>query len=259
MKLPEFQQRFRNWMKNPEAIALPPGYFKDGLQRLSLDEKIQIYVNDYHFRLVEALGDSFGNIRRVLSDEEFFALVRRYTAKHPSHSHDLGCFGENMAEFLAHDELSQERPYLSDLALAEWSLTQVFHSEWRQPVRVEVFSARDEVAWPATRVIFQPSLKLLPSPWPLAKLLHLKSMSDDELQAFELNRGEASFLRIVQMADGRIDWLSLSLAEGNFLQALMAGKTVGQACEVLDNETDAANLGAWFAAWMSHGLITQFG
>lgn len=147
----------------------------------SVAARFSIYATGLLPRIVEALEDDYPALGRILGHGPFASLVARYADRHPSESFDLGRVGVHLADFLRTDPLSEELPFLPDLALLEWALSRAFIAADAEPVRWEELQAlgHDGLADRPLRLV--PGHRVIRSRWPLVRLWRLKEVPDEEV------------------------------------------------------------------------------
>src|SRR5687768_16032631 len=96
-------------------------------------ERLQVYRNNVFISLRQALADVYPVVQRLVGEEFFNQLARRFVREHPSRSGNLHDFGREFAGFLATLPDLTELPYLPDVAALEWALHEVFHEAEARP------------------------------------------------------------------------------------------------------------------------------
>src|SRR5260370_12701840 len=84
-------------------IQLAPGQLEKVITRsraLTAAERLAIYANAYHTRLLECLGEVFPMLKRTLGDEAFDGFAFGYLQEYPSRSHTLNELGRQFARYL---------------------------------------------------------------------------------------------------------------------------------------------------------------
>src|SRR5277367_5751517 len=122
-------------------------------------ERLGIYRNAYRVRLIEALDATYPVLHAVLGDEVFSALGEEFVAAHPSVHRSIRWYGRELADFLGQHPPYAEQPILAELALLEWTLSEVFDAADAPPKPRSAFSAIDAAAWSELRFEFHPSLR----------------------------------------------------------------------------------------------------
>lgn len=102
---------------------------------------IEVYSNDYQFRLIDALKSNFESLWMLLGDDEFQNLAVGYIKSYPSSFYDLNVYGHKMSVFIL-DNYSEMPSALmfSELALFEINFWKVFHSQNSRKKSIEDFS-----------------------------------------------------------------------------------------------------------------------
>src|SRR5229473_8390591 len=108
---------------------------------LSVADRLGIYRNAYRIRLIEALDDTYPVLHAVLGDEVFVALGEKFVAAHPSVHRSIRWYGGELSEFLKQCRPYAEQPILSEFALLEWTLAEVFDAADAEPTPRAAFSA----------------------------------------------------------------------------------------------------------------------
>lgn len=134
--LRELQQTFYRLMIAPEGAA-------QGLSQLGLDEqslsswvasdarmsaleRLDVYANMYFFRIRDVLRDEFEKVVACVGDELFHNLVVEYLQEFPTAHWSLRDAGRRFAGFLDSLAISEEQPWLVDLAALERAYLEVF-------------------------------------------------------------------------------------------------------------------------------------
>lgn len=77
---------------------------------LSLMEVMDIYKNDYKFRMLETMRSNFESLWMFLGDQKFEQVALRYINKYPSIEFDLNLYGKFMHEFLLQKGKANDLP-----------------------------------------------------------------------------------------------------------------------------------------------------
>src|SRR5216684_1216338 len=84
-------------------IQLSPGQLEKVITRsraLTAAERLAIYANAYHTRLLECLGEVFPMLKRTLGDEVFDGFAFGYLQEYPSRSYTLNEVGRRFPRHL---------------------------------------------------------------------------------------------------------------------------------------------------------------
>ncbi|HEY8944923.1 MAG TPA: DNA-binding domain-containing protein [Polyangiaceae bacterium] len=219
--------------------------------RLSALERLQIYSEGYHSRLVECLADDYPAVRYALGEASFEQLAREYIRQYPSRSSSLNEFGRNMPGFIA-SATTPCRCFLSELAELEWALVEVIHAASGSTLDRDLASVPAEL-WPFARFRRNPALRVLRFAHPVNTFF--QSFKEDLEPAIPSQRPSA----VAVYRRGQTIWrLDLSLAMASLLAHLVAGNPLGEALERLAADHPEAEVGVAenFDRWLSLGFFS---
>ncbi len=234
---------------------------------LSSANRLEIYVNAYHARLMECLDEEFAVTRYAVGEELFGALSFGYLQNYPSASYTLCELGRRFPAFLAESRLhARETPegsgdkwpeFVIELASLERALYEVYDGPGTEqtgsldPARL---AGLDPEGWQKIRLAPAPCLRLLAfghdvsGYWgdrkdeltpvtPVAEHHWLAICRRDfVVERFELD--EPQYL------------LLMALAQGETLPTAIAAASAVAPVNELEEK-----LGTWFAGWMAGGFF----
>ncbi len=213
--------------------------------RLTSFERLEVYNQQYWWRLTGLFGDDFPGVRAVIGPRCFDKLTIAYLSAHPSHSWTLRNLGSHLPAFLAENPALTGRhcALAYDVARVEWAATLAFDEPAREPISPAKLAAADPSR---LRLGIQPYLQLVELRHPvdtlLAKLRKRTSETTVSSNAAKARRAprplrlsvkplpEPLFLAVHRVDNivyfKRIDAITFSL-----VAALRAGSTLEEACE----------------------------
>ena len=243
--------------------------------RMTAFDRLEVYNQQYWWRLTASLQEDFRGLHAVIGDEAFDRLVVAYLEEHPSRSWTLRNLGSQLPSFVeAHPEFV--RPHFNlaiDVARMEWA-------------RVVAF---DDPAWPeldasqlATRaaenkpLALQPYVQLLTVQHPVDKLM-LRLKKRDQLMASNTASSAhrkhsrpmtaARLVRPLHLVVHRINFMlyykRLAPEAMLLLRALQEGKSIEAACSLAFEKSkarpkqQAAKIQEWFSSWMQLGWFCE--
>ena len=219
-------------------------------------ERLAIYKNAYRVRLIDALHETYPVLHGLLGDEAWVALGESFVAAHPSPYRSIRWYGRELAEFMTCTSPFDASPILSEVAILEWTLSEVFDAEDAAPIDRAELGAVPAEAWSGLKFIFHPSLRRLEFQWNTAAVW--KAMSADETPPPP------------QQADSPAPWLlwrsdlqnyfrSMGPAEAAALDAALRGRSFGAICADLaawlSEEQVPAATASYLGAWADSGII----
>ncbi|HTL16807.1 MAG TPA: DNA-binding domain-containing protein [Patescibacteria group bacterium] len=268
-------------------IQLSPADLEKVITRsraLTATERLSIYANAYHTRLLDCLGEVYPMLKRTLGEEGFNSLAFGYLQDYPSRTYTLNELGRHFPQYLeqtkpAEDDspsaetdpqasVEQRLPgpgwtrFVIDLARLEWAIYEVFDGEG---VEGKPLLTSDQV------------LAVPPDRWAEAKLKPVVCLQIVNTQ-FPVNDYYTAVRRarpdepVVLPAAGEsfvaltrrnfvVRRYSLSKPKFELLRAIKNGLSVGKALEEmlsstrLDPDKLLPELQAWFCNWTAEGFF----
>ncbi len=239
--------------------------------RLTAFDRLQIYAQQYWWRLLAAFGEDFGALRGVLGARKFTRLANAYLTELGSTSWTLRNLGSRLVEFLgANPHLTHPRTGLAlDVARVEWA-------------RVLAFDGPSRPVIPAEKIARTPPGRLRLGLQPFVILLELSHPVDDLVRRLRRPGHSAVSNAVSGAANRRTRPVTVRRSRQPvflavhrwhhsvyykrhepeahaLLLALRAGATIGAACDAafthstLAPEKAAAKIREWFSRWAEFG------
>jgi hypothetical protein len=243
--------------------------------RLTAFERLQIYNQQYWWRLLGAFGEDFRGLRAMLDEARFDKLATAYLAAHGSTSWNLRDIGQHLVAFLeAHPVFTRPRTTLAlDIARVEWARAIAF-DEAEKPVLTPKQIAR--TSSDQLRLGLQPYLVLLELAHPVDDFMRTLKRSEISVvsnavaathprsrKTFTVRKSRTPIFLAVHRVNFAVYYKRLDPEAYRLLLALRAGATLEDACEqaFADSkelpEQSAARLQEWFARWMEFGWFCR--
>jgi hypothetical protein len=223
-------------------------------------ERLAIYRNAYQVRLIDALHETYPVLHGLLGDEAWVELGETYVAAHPSVFRSIRWYGADLADLLAHCPPYDGEPILSEIALLEWTLAEVFDAHDAVPLGRAALATIAPEAWGYLTFEFHPSLRRLELQWNTAAVW--KAMSSDETPPPpELAAAPAPWLLWRQNLQNY--FRSMGAVEAAALGSALRGRNFGEICEDLsallpEAEIPAAAAGL-LGTWADSGIMVGVG
>ena len=242
--------------------------------RLSAFERLEIYNQQYWWRLLGNFGDDYRTVRAIIGTRKFDKLAVAYLEEYGSSSWSLRDLGQHLVAFIDRNpELTAPHTALArEMASLEWAKTLAFDNEGRDPIDPQRIATR-----PAERLKLglQPYLVLLQLRYPVDHLVRKMRSSGGEAAsnavASATRRRSVRLLRArpspepIHLAVHRVNfsvyYKRIEPEAFRILSALRDGATLADACErgFVDSpniETAAQKIGEWFQMWTRYGWLT---
>ncbi len=243
--------------------------------RLDSFERLQIYNQQYWWRLLGNFGDDFHGLRAVIGHRKFDRLATAYLESCPSMSWSLRDLGEKLESFIAgHSEFVAPHEKLAgEMVRVEWARVVAFDGEERSrldPARIA------KTAPEKLKIGLQPYISLIEMWHPiddlLGKLREAKIETGSVSNAVAAARTrrpkrlvarlrQAPLYLAVHRHELAVYYKRLDPAAYRLLTGLRDGETLDAACAsaLADSkelpEQSAAKVQAWFANWMRLGWL----
>ena len=266
----------RTWIDGTPTSQVAATFVKPN-DRLSSFERLQIYNQQYWWRLLGCFGEDFRGVRAVIGERKFDRLAVAYLEKHGSQSWSLRDLGQFLPDFLTqHSELTAPHTSLAeDMARVEWSRIVAFDGPSRPAIDPQRLGQADPEK---LRLGLQPYVTLLDLQFPIDLLIKKLRESQVETGSASNAVGEARRRKTIlirskpsphriHLAVHRVDcsvyYKRLEPEAFLLLNALREGRTLADSCEhafahsTNSPETNAVQLREWFANWTRLGWLTS--
>ncbi len=243
--------------------ALGPGGLAEvvvGDERLSAEQRVDIYANMYFYRLLDVLKEDFPATSKLLGADNFHNLVTSYLLEYPPTHFSIIEAGRHLADFLRDHPLRNEFPFAADLARLERALIEVFHARDALALGADAMRAIAPADWPALRMKLHPAVQLLDLEWNVAPTLRRAGENDLPKPA----RGACPLL--VWRDHNRADYREIESIERAAMALLLNGTTFAELCETIaaaadsqhpDSEDRAAEINRRLDSWLRSGILVR--
>ncbi|OIP35747.1 MAG: hypothetical protein AUK47_16235 [Deltaproteobacteria bacterium CG2_30_63_29] len=223
---------------------------------LRAEERIGIYSDRFKEHMVLALQADYPGLRLLLGELPFTGLCMEYLDRFPSVEFSLNHLGRKLPAFLARTQ-REGRELLIDLTRTELALCELRDEPEVDLLDTTTLANIPDDAWPETRFVTIPAIRLLEHSYPIVPLLDaLEKGQSPPLKPrpswtvawrknFENHRRELTELAFLVLT---------SLAEGLSLE-----HTLESAAEVWEGAPDQmqTQIFQWFSEWVEDGLFAS--
>jgi hypothetical protein len=268
----------RAWTDGTPTSQVASTFIKPN-DRLSSLERLQIYNQQYWWRLLGCFSEDFRGVRAVLGEKKFDRLAVAYLTEFGSQSWSLRDLGQFLPTFLGrHRELTAPYTELAlDMARVEWARVVAFDG----PSLPQIDPQRLSQSNPGKLCLgIQPYVTLLELSHPIDTLIKRLRESQVETGSASNAVSETHHRRMrlirskpgkqpIHLAVHRVDcsvyYKRINPEAFVLLNALRAGMTLADACEhafehaSTPPEENAGKLREWFATWTRLGWLTTTG
>jgi hypothetical protein len=243
--------------------------------RLTAFERLQIYNQQYWWRLLSSLAEDFRGVRAVLGERKFDRLANAYLEAHPSTSWTLRNIGSKLVVFIeANPKLTHPRNALAiDVARVEWARVLAFDEPSQKIIAPEKMA---RTAPDRLRLALQPYIVLLELSHPVDELMSrlkraefsavsnaVASSGKKRARTVTVRRSRKPVFLAVHRLDNSVYFKRHEPEAHAILLALRSGATLGAACETAfagskdSPEKCAAKIREWFSRWAEFGWFCE--
>lgn len=226
---------------------------------LTAHRRIELYAQQYWWRLLRVLQDAFPQLVRILGYEEFNnKIATPYLEDCPPHSWALNLLGDTLPKWIGSKWRDEELLYLS--ALVDYAFVEGFVIKELPSIK-DGGLPLDQIA--VKPLVIQPTTHLFALPFDLfsfrKELLKEEPPYWQDNPLPELLR-EPLYFVLWRNADRDMAWKAISKEEWHLLNHFQTPKTLEEALAWLEN-TPTLNkveesLTEWFSRWTANNWIT---
>ena len=227
-----------------------------GTGTASAEERMSVYAEAIRLRFLEVLGEDYPGLWELMGDDRFRTLGCAYAAAHPSHYRSIRWFGRRLPEFLRAAAPWRDHPVLGEMALFEWSKSELMDAADSPVVAMDDVAAIPPDRWAAIRPRLKPAVRRLTLEWNVPGLWSAIDRGDALPPPA---RAEQAVDWVLWRDDLRVRWRSVESGEAWALRACADGKDFGAICAGLSEQSgaDGAALRAatCLKQWTVDGLL----
>lgn len=232
-------------MEPPSGIVGPDG--KRAVKRFN------VYRNNVTVSLINALGDTFPAVRRLVGDEFFAAMARVYVQAEPPNSPLLFRYGAGFARFLETFGPTRDIPYLPDVARLERAWLDAYHAADSIPLQAPALGAVAPQDLPALRLEPHPAAAIVRSPYAAVTIF---SANRGDIPPGAIDPGIAED-GLITRPGSEVVVRHLPGGAAVFFATLMGGSTLGEAAEAAVTEAADFDLAAAISAMLEAGVFSR--
>jgi hypothetical protein len=168
-----------------QSMRLYAGRFIKPNDRLTSFERLEIYNQQYWFRVLGSMAEDFPGLRAILGQQRFDDMCRAYLTECPSHSFTLRNLGSRLEAWLRRNPewIRGKKDLALDMVRLEWADIEAFDGAGEPVLRLEDLQG---AAASKLRLWVQPHVRLLELRYPVDKLV-LQVKNDEDAVGFASN------------------------------------------------------------------------
>lgn len=226
------------------------------------EQRIELYNQQYWWRLLSALHDSFPLVTRLFGYSDFNHTIGfPYLVAHPPSHWSLNELGNHLPEWLESSYNASDKKLVCDAARLDWAYNKNFVAPQLQRLHNENTDDNQAVQQLfSTELYLQPSVELLYFDYDLYSYRQAFLKEEPEFwidNPFPPLEKKPLWSVLYRSSDNNIHWLEVSKGEYLLLQRFKDGTSIEECCEWLEDQPDeiaaeaAEQLHLWLQRWIS--------
>jgi len=216
-------------------------------------DRVSIYRNTSRVTLTNALRLNYPAVQQLVGEDFFTVAADIFITSDPPRTAWLDLYGMTFPEFLEGFAPAASLRYIADIARLERAVSRGLHAADRETVTPAQLASIDPLAAGGLCFTPHPSVSLLSSDYPVDAIWRAVLARDDAaIAAIDLGTGPISLL--IERKAGGIEVTRVDDQRRRFAEALIAGRPLAAALELVGN----AEAPAWLAAHLAAGHFISF-
>ena len=227
--------------------------FADKLARPSpVRDGVAVYRNNWLRATIDALGDLYPTVRRLLGEDAFEAVAQDYIPHAPPASPIFSRYGAGFSEFLCDQVWVTDLPYLPDIAAIDRLYLEALLAADAPPLDPAVLAGLGPTDWVTRKLRTHPAMRIgwFTTPAPSIWLAHRTAEDPGELAPEWRAEGI-----LITRPGLTVEAREIERAEHRFLFGLRLGESVGEAAVATARLYPASDVAGLFARTLESGAI----
>jgi hypothetical protein len=232
---------------------------------MSPDQRIQIYNQQYWWRLLNIMHENFPLVVRLFGYFDFNkTLAEPYLNTFPPNHWSLTVLGDKLVSWIEKNYQGKDALFVLNSAQLDWAFNFGFTAKEYEPLDF-VKATREENALLTLNVSLQPHLTLFEAKADLLpfrdKMLEKEPEYWEENDFPKLRKGGKFYTAIYRSKEGAMLYKNLSKSEFTLLKQFEGGNSIEKACFWLEEqgnpflEEAMKHLSQWFHEWTILGWL----
>lgn len=230
--LREFEENFGRYLlggTETEAVAVALLSTQVDAAGGKAANRLRVHRNNFVSSLIEALGQTYPVVEKLVGFEFFREMARNFIRVHPPRDPAILAYGAAFPQFIETFSPAESVPYLADVARLEWHRQEAYHAEDAAPLDMRFFGNLDPQLFDQLRLIPHPSVRLMTSSYPVQRIWEVNSLEETAGGHVDLTDGPDHLL--IARPFTQVIVVHLSAAAFDFTQAICTGLPLTEAYE----------------------------
>jgi len=223
-------------------------------------QRIQIYNQQYWWRLLSALQETFPVVTRLFGYHDFNrSIAIPYLEKYPPNHWSLALLGRTLPFWIEENYTQEDKNLVSQAANLDWAFNEAFLAKDQMPILQDSLPKEGVAGLLDVPLYLQSHVQLLELDFDLFPFRVEMCKQDPDYwieNDFPPLKKEKNYAILYRDSRGDVLWDNVSHAEYQTLRLFKNGQTVEKACEWLENQDTAIyeeateKLPVWFRDWI---------
>lgn len=233
---------------------------------LNPHQRMQIYNQQYWWRLLKAMHENFPLVTRLFGYHAFNETIGiPYLLKYPPTHWSLNVLGERLPQWIKKEYKAPDKKLIQNAVDLDWAFTASFTNPQKASLDLNLASQNLEQLLSYTFYL-QSHLFLFKWDYDLFKFREEFLKQDVDYWIDNdfptLPKEKTYHFVLYRTVKNHIGWKEISLAEFILLERLQKGSNIENACEALEKqdtsvyEYAAQHLQSWIQEWVQRGWLT---
>ncbi|PCH82418.1 MAG: DUF2063 domain-containing protein [Hyphomicrobiales bacterium] len=223
-QLQNLQKEFGNALLNPD-LSMPNGIIGPDGQPSA--KRFSVYRNNVIASLVEALGNAFPVVRKLVGVDFFNAMAAVYVRQEPPKTPVLITYGDTFGNFLDQFEPAKSLPYLADIARLEHARLVAYHAADKASLDTDMLARIDPENLGNLKLSLHSATVLIRSDYSIVSLWRANE-GDRVPGSIDVSRSENALITRPEMD---VKLRAISTGYAIFLESIMEGSPLSSAAE----------------------------
>lgn len=219
-------------------------------------ERMEIYNQQYWYRLLTIMQDEFPILRHLMGIEEFNSLVENYLGEFPSESHFLNELHDNFISYIESHFNFETDSMLLEAASYDYALSKSFEAKEESPLDPQKLTEAEQLTLPETELKLQNHTYIFKLNYDFEAYRDLVEDDEEEIIFPDLN--EKKHFVFIYRENNVVMQDVVSTTQFKLLELFKNGSSINDALSKLEHhfsENDLDHLQGWFSEWISKRLF----
>lgn len=230
---------------------------------LSALERMDIYADDYYWRLAGVLEEHFTTVAWMLGHVRFHNLLTDFVLHNPSRDADLRGYSRPFPDYLAAHHEGLEWPELVEVARIELDRVELLDRPDAPMLALAALEALPLDTWPSLRLLASPTLRVRDCSRPFSPMWSLCREGRSIEEAQRTHPPQPGHV-LIWRSGLTVFHRDVAANEARTLRALQAGASFVELCEaasggtseIAGKDASPALVARWLRRWTADGLLS---